>query len=118
MMEKADEYSDKFERARKRVKELKGFYDHLKGFIIVNLLLILAVRGVLNYMSGKGEIIGTNILEWMNLNMIITPGLWGIGLIIHGLVVYRHKFTFLKKWEEKQIKKYIEEEQRNSDKYN
>ena len=117
-MEYREEYNEKLERAKKRVKELKGFYDHLKGYIIANLILFLAAKGLLKFLSDEGHTIGASVLEWINLNMILTPGLWGVGLLIHGLFVFRYKFTFLKKWEERQIQKYLEEENRNSDKYN
>ena len=117
-MENEEQYSEKLKRAKKRVKELKDFYGHLKAFIIVNVLLLLVRGGFLDYIFEQNQAIDTGFLDWINYNFILTPVLWGIGLIIHGLVVYRHKFTFLKKWEENQIRKYIEEDKRNSDKYN
>lgn len=117
-MENKEEYADKLERAKKRVKELKGFYDHLKGYIIANLILFLAAKAILKFLADEGHIVAANALEWMNLNMILTPGLWGIGLLIHGIIVFRYKFTPLKKWEDRQIQKYLEKENRNSDKYN
>jgi len=32
---------EKYERAKKRVEELKGFYSHLTLFLIINAILIL-----------------------------------------------------------------------------
>ena len=116
-MEIDEQYLEKLERAKKRVKELKGFFGHLRGFIVVNVLLLLIRAGVLRFITINGEPIDDNVLGWIDLNFILTPVLWGIGLAIHGLYVYRHKFTFLRKWEEDQIRKYMEEDQRDSDKY-
>lgn len=117
-MELDEQYLEKLERAKKRVKELKDFYGHVRGYIIINLGMILAVKWMLNYLTDENDEVARGILQWMDYNALLTPVLWGVGLLIHGIVVYRHKFNFLKKWEERQIKKIIEEDKSNSDKYN
>ncbi|MEX0289812.1 MAG: 2TM domain-containing protein [Flavobacteriaceae bacterium] len=117
MMESEEQYLQKLERAKKRVQELKGFFKHVRGFIIVNVLLLLLRGGILNFITVNGEPLDDSVLRWVDLNFILTPVLWGIGLLIHGIYVYRYKFSFLKSWEEEQIKKYMEEDQHNADKY-
>ena len=116
-METEEQYRQRLERAKKRVEELKGFFKHVKGFIIVNLLLLFIRSGILNFVTINGQPLDDYVLRWVDLNFILTPVLWGIGLIIHGIYVYRYKFTFLKNWEEKQIKKFMDEDQQNADKY-
>lgn len=118
MMASKEAYLEKLKRARKRVKELNDFYGHIKAFIIVNVLLLMIKGGVLNFFFEKSVTLEKGFQDWLTLNFVLLPILWGIGLIVHGLIVYRHKITILKQWEEKQIKKYMEEDKRNSEKYN
>lgn len=112
------DYYEKREKAKKRVEEIKGFYNHLKVYIIINVLLILIKGDFLSFITGKTENADPGFLYWLDLNVILTPILWGIGLLIHGIVVYRNKFRFLKKWEERQIQKFLEEDEDNINRYN
>ncbi len=109
-MEPQEHYSEKFERAKKRVKELKDFYGHLKAFMIVNILLFLLRSNVLNSITLEQSSIDADFLHWLDWNFLITPVLWGIGLLIHGLYAHRYKFKFIAKWESRQIQKYMEQE--------
>ncbi|MBT8185910.1 MAG: 2TM domain-containing protein [Eudoraea sp.] len=113
-----EQYFEKLERAKKRVKELKDFYGHLKAYIIVNALLLLFRGGVVSFIFQDSVTLESGFQDWLHLNFVFFPVLWGIGLLVHGLIAYRNKFSFLKKWEENQIRKYMEEDKRNSDKYN
>ena len=95
--------NDKYERAKKRMEEIKGFYTHLVVYLIINTLLILAQMGVFT--------------NWGNVGMptwayFTTPFFWGIGLAAHGLYVFQHKFRSFKNWEERKIKEYMEREER------
>ena len=112
------EYNERLEKAKKRVEELKGFYRHIRVYIIVNILLLLIKTDFIDFITGDVASWDPNFLHWMDLNIILTPVLWGIGLIIHGIVVYRYKFSFLRKWEERQIQKFMEEDDRTKNKYN
>ncbi len=109
--------SERYERAKKRVEEIKGFYKHLRAYIIINLLLILLANGLLNFITFEGEPLSEDLLRWMNYNFIITPVLWGVGLAIHGIYVYRHKLKFLKNWEEREIQKYLKQEEDEAKKF-
>ncbi len=90
-------------RARKKVEIIKHFYGHLMVFIIVNTGIILASANVFE----KGE---TDFSNWGNY---VTLFFWGIGLLCHALYVafefYFHG-GFLKRWEERKIKQFLEEE--------
>ncbi|MBU4538834.1 MAG: 2TM domain-containing protein [Weeksellaceae bacterium] len=82
--------SQAYERAAKRVKELKGFYANLMSYCLVIPFLIF----VNLYTSPK------HIWFWW-------PMLgWGIGLASHGLQV----FGIGRNWEEKQIQKILDKE--------
>lgn len=110
-MEKSIE--TKRELAKKRVAEIKGFFRHLKIFLVVNGGLFILKKGWLLPLLPDGFPQETYYFEWVDLHIVI----WGIILAVHGITLYRHKITFLKKWEDRQIKKYMDEERTESRKY-
>lgn len=106
-----EERESVYDRARKRVEALKGFYNHLKVFIVANVLLIVAKLSLERWLTDIIEDPGAE--RWLDINIFLTPVLWGVGLLIHGIYVYRHKFTFVKRWEEKKLKELLEDEENN-----
>ncbi|MAO18561.1 2TM domain-containing protein [Flagellimonas marinaquae] len=101
------------ENAKKRVKELKGYYRHIFIFIVVNGFLYLLKTGVLNSLLPETFPKESYYYDWINANILI----WAVLLVVHTLILQRHKFTFFKRWEERQIQKYIEEDRNKVDKY-
>ena len=101
------EHEEKLKRAKKRVEQLKGFHIHLVVYVAINLLIALG-----NMVASASQ--GEPLLRWP---MLITPLLWGIGLAIHALNVFGPNFLFGKKWEERQIAKFMEQDRRESGKY-
>lgn len=102
----------KYARAKNRVKRLKGFYVHLLVYILVNCMI-----SVIIVISTKFE---SNIPyreAAMRFEVYSTWIFWGIGLGFHALSVFGLPFLFGRDWEEKRIKKYLEEENKytNSD---
>ncbi len=83
-----------YEKAAKRVKEIKGFYGNLTSYCLVIPFLI-----VLNVITSPGHL-------WFFWPMLG----WGIGLAAHGI----NTFGIGKDWEEKKIKQLMEEERRNT----
>ncbi|RDW17584.1 histidine kinase [Oceanobacillus arenosus] len=90
------ENEEKYLRAKKRVEDLKGFYQHLLSYILVNIMLFI-------------------------INMVTDPSYWwfiyplmgwGIGLIAHAFSVYFDGFMGAD-WEEKKIKEYMEKDKRD-----
>ena len=97
----------KLERAKKRVEKIKGFYVHLEIYLAVNMFLVIwNVSGANNLWEPA--------IYW---NIIGTPLLWGIGLAIHGLSVFGPNLILGKNWEQRQIRKYMEEEEKDSRKF-
>ena len=102
-----DPEKQKLKRARKRVRELKGFYVHLMIYLIVNAFIIamLVVAG-----SREGEY----VWSWYNLT---TAVFWGIGLLIHAAMVFRLNPFFSKSWEERMIRKFMDEDRARAEKH-
>ena len=100
------------EAAKKRVQELKGYCGHITIFVIVNGILYLLKTGMLTSLLPEAFPKESYYYDWINSNILI----WTLILIVHTLIVFRDKFTFVKKWEERQIKKYMEEDEGKVDK--
>lgn len=90
------EKQQQYERAKKRVKAIKGFYIHALVFVLVNGLSLF-----LKFQK-HGDI------EFHNWGI----GLWGIGLAIHGLSVFLPNFIFGSDWEEKKIRELMDKDKR------
>jgi hypothetical protein len=86
--------TDRYYQAQKKVKEIRGFYEHLTVFILVTLVLI-----VLNLMTSPEYL----WFIWCVLG-------WGIGLIFHALKTFDCMPFFNKEWEEQKIKEILEKE--------
>lgn len=88
-----EEY-DRYEKARKQVESIKGFYGNLISYILVNLFLAF-----INLKFSPDHI-------WFYWPMLG----WGVGVLFHGIKVFNW-FPFLnKEWEEKKIRQFMEEE--------
>lgn len=86
-----------YEKATKRVEELKDFYGNLISYCIFIPFLFL-----INWKTSPGY-------YWAFWPMFG----WGIGVAIHALKT----FGIGKDWEERQIKKYLEKEEKDTNKW-
>ncbi len=87
---KSEDKGKAYERAQKRVKEIKSFYGNLISYCIVIPVLI-----IINLMTSPDDI-------WFYFPMLG----WGIGIAAHGMNV----FAVGKSWEEKKIRKIMEKQ--------
>ncbi|VAW11979.1 hypothetical protein MNBD_BACTEROID03-2284 [hydrothermal vent metagenome] len=102
---------DKKAKAKKRVEELKGFYIHFMVYVFVNIMIstIITVSRMYN---------GDGFIETIwNFETFSTWLFWGIGIFFHALKVFSYNLFFNKDWEERQIRKYMEEDKQQSKKY-
>lgn len=93
----------KYELAKKRVAQIKGFYSHLTIYLVINTLLLLNAIGVFN-----GSLDALYMPHW---GYFTTPIFWGIALLFHGLNTFGYNITPIRKWEERKIQQYIEREE-------
>ena len=81
-----------YERAKKRVHAIRGFYIHATVYALVNTFL-----AVLNFATSP-------TVFWA-----IWPILgWGLGLTMHGIAVFGFLGLWGKEWEERKIKELME----------
>ena len=98
-----------YARARARVKDIREFYHHLFFYLLFNVPLLLFPRQIAELLRittwNNAEFTG-----WVEWNLYLTPLFWGIGLVFHAIFTFIFKGSLLKKWEDRQIKKYLDQE--------
>ncbi|KAA0129866.1 histidine kinase [Chryseobacterium sp. SN22] len=82
--------NESYERAQKRVKEIKSFYGNLVSYCLIIPFLI-----IVNIITSPGDL-------WFIYPMLG----WGIGLAAHGMGV----FGIGKRWEDKKIREILEKQ--------
>ena len=92
------EEQKRYDRARERVAEEKKFYNNLLSYVI----FIGVLAGINYYQNG-----------WSYAWFLWAAFGWGIGIIFHALKAFRLNPMFDRDWEERKIKKYMEEEDKN-----
>ena len=89
---------EKYEKAKKRVEELKKFYGNLVTYGVINVILI-----IINLVTSPGNL----WFYWVTI-------FWGIAILLHASKVFILKGKFLgEEWEKKKIKEIMEKD-RNS----
>jgi hypothetical protein len=96
---------NKKERAKQRVADLKGFYVHFSVYIIVN--LIITITRLISVLNDDESFVD----EFFSFSTFATWFFWGIGVFFHAKKVFSISIFFNKKWEERQIKKYMQEDE-------
>jgi hypothetical protein len=92
---------ERFNRAKKQVEDIKGFYGNLISYTLVNLFLLF-----INLKYSPEHL-------WFFWPMLG----WGIGVFFHAVKVFNF-FPFLgKDWEEKKLKEFMEEEKKKSNQW-
>ncbi|TVZ51138.1 2TM domain-containing protein [Dokdonia sp. Hel_I_53] len=96
----------KYQRAKKRIADEKGFYSHLFVYVVINILLQLFYAG---FFIDKGFF--GDMPWWVQFT---TPFFWGLSLLFHWFWVFKNFkfFGYIKTWEERKIKQFMEEEEK------
>jgi hypothetical protein len=86
---------EKYEKAKKRVQELKKFYGNLFTYAVINVILI-----IINLVTSPGHL----WFYWVTI-------FWGIAVLLHASRVFVFRGKFLgEEWEEKKIEEIMEKE--------
>ncbi len=84
-------YSPEEKKARKRVRQIKGYYQHLASYISVNLFLL-----VINLMTSPGFL-------WCVFPLLG----WGIGMFTHTVTIFGFFGIGGQKWEEQKVQEIL-----------
>lgn len=96
---KTENNENKYFKAKQRVAEIKKFYSNLMFYCI----FIGALAGLNYYVN-----------EWGHPWFLWAAFGWGIGILFQAMKVFRWAPFFGKDWEERKMKKYMEEEDRKN----
>lgn len=98
-METNNQNEERYNKAKKRIEEIKGFYGNLTAYIVVNIMLF-----VINMVTSPEHL-------WFFWPMLG----WGIGVAFHGMRVFNYMPFLGKDWEERKMKEFIEKENNRKD---
>ena len=88
---------ERYEKAKKRVEELKKFYGNVVTYVAINIVLI-----IINLVTSPGSL----WFYWVTI-------FWGIALLLHASRVFVLRGKFLgEEWEEKKIRELMEKEEK------
>ena len=94
---------EKYNRAKKRVDELKGFYIHLAIYVVINAFILVNL-----YLRND------DFWRWEHFFTLIA---WGVGVLFHASKTFGFNPLLGKNWEERQIQKYMDEDKEEMNKY-
>lgn len=90
--------------AKKRVKDIKAFFVHLLVYVIVNIGISTA-KVIFNIK--RGETFEEAFFDFSTFALWMA---WGIGIAFHGFAVLSESTISFKRWKNKKLKQYVEEE--------
>ena len=82
----------RYEKAKKRVEEIKGFYSHFFVYVLVNLALF-----IINLLTSRDS-------WWFFWPLCF----WGIGIVAHAVSVFGAGRFCGPEWEERKIREMME----------
>ncbi len=85
----------RYENAKKRVEEIKGFYSHLAVYLLVNAGLL-----IINLVTSPGD-------YWFGFPLAA----WGIGVVVHGISVFGIGRLWGPDWESRKIRELMDKHQ-------
>lgn len=101
-----------YDAAKKRVEKEREFYIHLAVYIVINISILIFKDKVLYFIDTDEK--DADFFKWWHFSNLVTPIIWGIGLLFHGLWAFEKIFVFNKDWEERKIKKLMEDDNNNT----
>lgn len=105
-MERNFQEDENLKAAKKRVKDIKGFYIHLIVYLFVN-IAIISVNTNFRELRENG----------FEISDFFTAFFWGIGLAAHWASVFGPGIFLGEKWEEKKIKEIMDKDRERMEKW-
>lgn len=105
-MERNFQEDENLKAAKKRVKDIKGFYIHLIVYLFVN-IAIISVNTNFRQLQENG----------FDISDFFTAFFWGIGLAAHWASVFGPGIFLGEKWEEKKIKEIMDKDRERMEKW-
>lgn len=100
-MENTNQEYERYQKAKKRVKEIKGFYANLVSYVLViSFLTFINLKYTPEHLWFFWPMLG-----------------WGIGLLFHAFGVFKIVPFFGQDWEERKIKELMDEEKKQNNKF-
>lgn len=91
-----DESNERYEQARARARQLRGFYVHLAWYVAINIMLL-----AINLLTNRDSL----WFYWPLLG-------WGIGVAAHAISVFALGGRFGDDWEERKARELMERDRR------
>lgn len=91
--------------AKNKVKNVKVFYVHLIGYIILVMLLLYNLYIIDEHNQYA------NFFTWFNLVIIAA---WSVFIFLHGWNVFKGRLFFKKDWEDKKVQEFLDRENKNT----
>ncbi len=91
---RVDDQSDAYQRARRRVGQLRGFYSNLFSYVVV--ITFLAVVNLLT--------------DPHYLWFLWAAAGWGVGVALHAYSTFANRGVLGQEWEERKIREIMERE--------
>lgn len=98
-MSEQENIQNQYFKAKKKVYNLKIFYIHLVGYLIV--------VGLLSYNLYVMEGPHKDFFFWFDIIILIA---WTVFICAHGWHVFTGRIVFKKEWEERKMQEYLEKE--------
>lgn len=95
----------KIRKAIQKVNSIKEYYKHIAIAVIFNAVLLIYKSKLVEFVSGKTQ--NAQITEWFEMNLLVIPIIWVIVLAVYGLYLFGTVSSWVSKWEQKQIEKYM-----------
>jgi len=103
-MKTPQEQKDSYIKAKEKVRQLKIFYVHLVGYIILILLLSYNL-----YILDETNVYSDLFLKFIIIFMVS----WTIFIAFHAWNVFKGRVFFRKSWEDRKLKEYMDNNNTN-----
>lgn len=89
----------KYKKAEKRVRQKKIFFEHAMVYLAINAIIFL-IAYILELKVINVEDYWARVMWQIGY---VDALLWGVGLLVHGAVIFLPDFIFGKNWERRKI---------------